>query len=502
VPDPSVFFSALLSVDVWMYVVIGSALGVLFGSLPGFTATMGLAVLTPFTFWVTADQALAMLLGLLVAAVFSGGIPAILLNTPGTPASIAMTWDGYPLARSGRADLALGLNAIAAFVGIVCSLVVLWMAALPLARVALSFGPAEYFAVAAFGISTMVGVSGGSLWKGLAMGVLGLLLASIGLDAISGYPRFTFGFPELLDGIGFIPVMVGLFGVAEVLVQMSGPPRSVQPATSTGARGVLPSAAQWPTLWRPTGIGTAIGIWIGLVPAAGADVGAILAWDQSRRFSKTPDAFGKGSIEGVVAASTGANAGIGGALVTTLALGIPGDSAAAVLIGALLMHGLQPGPLLFRNRPGLVATIVALVFMAAVVTLVWGLLGARLLAGLLRIRDEFLWAVVLCISLVGSYALNQSLVDVWTAVAAGIAGYGLRRHGFPMGPLVLALILGPMAESELRRALALSQGSLDIFVTRPIALAFLVLALVTFVWPLVQAGRRRRPDPAAGGNET
>lgn len=486
-PDPALLVAALVSLDMWLYVLLGVALGVVFGSLPGFTATMGLAVLTPFTFWVGADHALAMLLGLLVSAVFSGGIPAILLNTPGTPASIAMTWDGYPLARNGQAGLALGLNALGAFVGIVLSLGVLWLAALPLSRLALRFGPAEYFAVAAFGISTMVGVSSGSLAKGLAMGLLGLLLATIGLDAITGYPRFTFGSAELLDGLSFIPVMVGLFGVAEVLTQMAAPPRVRETAAQASA-GVLPSWAQVRRLVPSALTGSGIGVWIGLTPAAGADVGAIIAWDQSRRMSRHPGEFGKGSLEGVVAASTGANAGIGGSLVTTLALGIPGDSAAAVLIGALLMHGLQPGPLLFRNRPDLVATVVALVLMAALSTLVWGLVGARVLSRLLRIRDEFLWATVLAISLVGSYALNQSVADVWTAVGAGIVGYALRRHGFPMGPLVLALILGPLAESNLRRALALSQGSLDIFVTRPIALTFLLLALLTVCWPLI--GRR------------
>ncbi len=489
-PDPSLLLHALLSADTWLYVIIGVALGVLFGSLPGFTATMGLAVLTPFTFRVGADQALAMLLGLLVSAVFSGGIPAILLNTPGTPASIALAWDGYPMARAGRAGFALGLNAIAAFFGIVVSLVVLWAAALPLTQIALQFGPAEYFAVAAFGISTMVGASQGAVVRGLAMGFLGLLLASIGLDAISGYPRYTFGQPELLDGVSFIAVMVGLFGIAEVLMQMAGPPRPREGAAAA-LTGILPTWADVRRLVKPALSGTGIGVWIGLLPAAGADVGAIIAWDQSRRMSRTPEEFGKGSAEGVVAASTGANAGVGGSLVTTLALGIPGDSAAAVLIGALLMHGLQPGPLLFRNRPDLVATIVALVFMAALLTVLWGLLGARYLSHLLRLRDEYLWASVLAISLVGTYALNQSVGDVWTAAIAGLAGFALRRYGFPMGPLVLALILGPMAESNLRRALALSEGSLDIFVTRPISLLFLGLALLTLGWPLVKQLRHR-----------
>lgn len=501
--DPMLLLAPMLSPDAWLYVLIGVALGVLFGSLPGFTATMGLAVLTPFTFWVAPDQAMAMLLGLLVSAIFSGGVPAILLNTPGTPASIAMTWDGHPLARQGRAGLALGLNAIGAFLGIFLSLVVLLLAALPLSRLALRFGPAEYFAVAVFGLSTIVGVSGGSMLKGLATGVIGLLLAVIGLDAITGYPRFTFGQPELLDGVSFIPVMVGLFGIAEVFTQMASPPRQ-QLDGDTQTSGMLPTREEARTLWAHGLRGSLMGIWIGIMPAAGADVGAILAWDQSRRFSKTPEKFGKGSLEGLIAATTGANAGIGGSLVTTLALGIPGDSAAAVLIGALLMHGLQPGPLLFRNRPDLVATIVALVFMASLVTLVWGLIGARILGKILKIRDQYLWATVLAVALGGSYALNQSTGDVWTAVTAGIFGFLLRQQGFPMGPLVLALILGPMAESNLRRALALSEGSLATFVTRPISLLFLVLAALTLLWPLIsrRGNDSRLPDSTMPDSDT
>ncbi|MGV3517972.1 tripartite tricarboxylate transporter permease [Luteitalea sp.] len=501
--DPMLLLAPMLSPDAWLYVLIGVALGVLFGSLPGFTATMGLAVLTPFTFWVAPDQAMAMLLGLLVSAIFSGGVPAILLNTPGTPASIAMTWDGHPLARQGRAGLALGLNAIGAFLGIFLSLVVLLLAALPLSRLALRFGPAEYFAVAVFGLSTIVGVSGGSMLKGLATGVIGLLLAVIGLDAITGYPRFTFGQPELLDGVSFIPVMVGLFGIAEVFTQMASPPRQ-QLDGDTQTSGMLPTREEARTLWAHGLRGSLMGIWIGIMPAAGADVGAILAWDQSRRFSKTPEKFGKGSLEGLIAATTGANAGIGGSLVTTLALGIPGDSAAAVLIGALLMHGLQPGPLLFRNRPDLVATIVALVFMASLVTLMWGLIGARILGKILKIRDQYLWATVLAVALGGSYALNQSTGDVWTAVTAGIFGFLLRQQGFPMGPLVLALILGPMAESNLRRALALSEGSLATFVTRPISLLFLVLAALTLLWPLIsrRGNDSRLPDSTIPDSDT
>jgi putative tricarboxylic transport membrane protein len=487
----------LLDPTAWLYVFIGCGLGVMFGSLPGFTATMGLAVLTPFTFWVGAQEALGMLLGLLVSAIFSGGIPAILINTPGTPASIAMTWDGYPLSQKGQAGIALGVNALGAVFGLLMSLIVLALAAFPLAALALSFGPAEYFAVAAFGISTMVSVSSKSLIKGLITGVLGLGLALIGLDPITGYPRFTFGGSELLDGVAFIPVMVGLFGLAEVLTQMYNKmPKQVR--INVKVDRILPSWADVRRLTPHALLGTLIGIWIGVMPAAGADVGAIMAWGESRRMSRKPEEFGKGSLEGLIAACTGANAGIGGALVTTLALGIPGDSASAVLIGALLIHGLQPGPLLFRNHPAIVAQVIALVFMASVLTLIWGLVAARPMARILRVKDELLWGVVMTVCLVGSYALNQSVADVWTAVIAGIFGFALRRMDFPMGPLVLALILGPMAESNLRRALTLSQGDPSILVTRPISLLFLVLTVASFLWPLFNWWRGKSGEPDTG----
>ena len=291
--------------------------------------------------------------------------------------------------------------------------------------------------------------------------------------------------------------MVGLFGVAEVFTQMYVKVPHVQDI-AVKLTGILPSWADVKRLMPHAISGTLIGIWIGIMPAAGADVGAIMAWGQSRRMSRKPEEFGHGSPEGLVAAFTGANAGIGGSLVTTLALGIPGDSTGAVLIGALLIHGLQPGPLLFRNRPEIVAQVIALVFMSAIITLIWGLVGAKPLARILKVKDELLWGLVLMICCVGSYALNQSTVDVWTAIVAGAFGFVLRRLEFPMGPLVLALILGPMAESNLRRALTLSQGDVSILFTRPISLLFLVLTAASFLWPLLtwlRGDKRRTTRP-------
>jgi len=480
----------LFSLTTWVHLAVGIALGMIFGALPGFTATMGIAILTPLTFWVAADQALAMLLGLLCAAIFSGGIPAILINTPGTPASIATTWDGYPLAQQGRAGLALGINAIGAFVGQIVSIAVLAVAAFPLAAFALRFGPAEYFALAVFGISMMVTISSQSLLKGLLTGALGLALALVGLDPVVGYPRFTFGVAAFLEGISFIPVMVGLFGIAEILMQ-------VYAKTAHQLKGdlrfdrVLPSRAELRTLAGPAALGSAIGTAVGILPGTGGDIGAIIAWGQARRLSADRDQFGKGSLRGLVASCTAANAAIGGAMTTMLTLGVPGDAVTAVLIGALLIHGLQPGPLLFRDHPEIAAHIVVLLAMASVVTLLIGLAGAKPLARVLRVKDEVLWGVVLIVCVLGSYALNQSTTDVWVMFAAGAAGFVLRKAEFPMGPLVLAMILGPMAESNLRRTLVLSRGDLSIFLTKPIALAFLAATILSLALPLMRSKGRR-----------
>jgi putative tricarboxylic transport membrane protein len=472
----------------WFYAAAGVVLGVAFGALPGFTATMGLAILTPLTFWLPTEQALAMLFGLLCAAIFSGGIPAILINTPGTPASIATTWDGYPLAQQGHAGLALGINALGAFMGQTFSILVLAVAAYPLASFALRFGPAEYFALAIFGISMMVTISSESLVKGLLMGALGLAISVVGLDPITAQPRLTLGSPALIEGVSFIPVMVGLFGVAEVLLQVyARPPHRVVAAARIDQ--VLPRWRDLRVMAPHALLGSAVGTGVGVVPGAGGDIGSMIAWGQARRLSKTPRAFGQGSIQGLAASSTAANAAIGGAMMTMLTLGVPGDAASAVLIGALLVHGLQPGPLLFRDRPELAGDIIVLLLMASVLTVVVGLLGARPLAWVLRVRDEILWGLILVVCVLGSYALNQSPVDVWVMLAAGCLGFVLRQARFPMGPLVLALILGPMAESNLRRALVLSQGDLSILVTRPIALLLLLITAVSLLWPLV--GRRR-----------
>ncbi len=488
-PDLAAGLLAVLHWDVLVFLFFGVVLGAIFGALPGITATMGIAVLTPLTFWVSAESALAMLLGIYCGAIPGGGIPAILMNIPGTPASIASAWDGYPLSQQGRAGLALGINALFAFGGQILSVLFLAVAAVPIAAFALRFGPAEYFGLALFGISLMAGVSGNQVLKGLLSGMLGLTLAIIGLDPMTAYPRYTFGRPEFLDGISFIPVMIGLFGFSEVLLQISEKHGKVQQPPSALGR-VFPRPKEWKQMLVPALAGTGIGTLVGAVPAAGGDIASVIAWEQARRMSGRREEFGKGSIEGLAATTAACNSAIGGAMTTMLTLGIPGDAPTAVLIGGLLIHGLQPGPLLLRDHRPFVFTIVFILVFASLLMAVIGLVGARPLARTLRIPYPWLWSGILMLAIVGSYALNNSLVDVWVMFVAGIIGFLCRKTEIPLGPMVLGLILGPMMESNLRRALILSRGDWTGTLTRPLVLFFLVATLLSLLWPMLRSRKQ------------
>lgn len=480
---------AVLQWKVLGFLVMGVLLGSIFGSLPGLTATMGVAVLTPLTFWVSPEQGLAMLLGIYCGAIPAGGIPAILINVPGTPASIATSWDGYAMTKRGEGGLALGINALMSGVGQLTSILFLAVAAFPIAHFALRFGPAEYFGLALFGISLMAGVSGGRVLKGMLAGMLGLALATVGLDPMTAFPRFTFGQAEFMDGIAFVPVMIGLFGLTEVLVQISERKKGTE-AKVSGIGRIWPRKREIKKMVAPAAAGAVIGTIVGAVPAAGGDIGSVIAWEQSRRFSKNKEQFGKGAVEGLAASATSSNAAVGGAMTTMLTLGIPGDAPSAVLIGALLIHGIQPGPLLFRDHQDFVFSIVFLMTLAALLTMVIGLLGAKPLARALGLPNPWLWAGIILFGTVGSFALNNAITDVWVMYVAGVAGFGLRKAGVPLGPLVLGLILGPMMESNLRRALILSRDDWFAALTSsPIAIFFITAALLSLALPLLKRSK-------------
>lgn len=488
-PDLLAGLQALFQWDVLLLLATGVVLGSVIGALPGLTATMGIALLTPLTFGLSAEPALAMLLGVYCGAIPGGGISAILVNIPGTPASIAAAWDGYPISQQGHAGLALGINALLSLFGQATSVLFLAIAAFPIAAFALRFGPAEYFGLALFGISLMAGVSTGQVMKGLLAGTVGLFLGMVGLDPMTAYPRFTFGRSEFLDGISFIPVMIGLFGFSEVLVQVVEKHGKVGRLPEALGR-VWPRLNEWKAMIVPSLAGVGIGTIVGAIPAAGGDIASVISWEQARRLSKEKERFGKGSIQGLAAATASCNSVIGGAMTTMLTLGIPGDAPTAVLIGALLIHGLQPGPMLFRNSRPLVFTIVFAMIFAALFAAILLLVGARPLARTLRIPNPWLWSGIVILCIVGSFALNSAILDIWVMFAAGIFGFLCRNAEIPLGPLILGLILGPMMESNLRRALILSRGDWMGTLTRPIVVFFLLATLLSFLWPIFRKRRK------------
>ncbi|GAA3739374.1 putative tricarboxylic transport membrane protein [Spinactinospora alkalitolerans] len=492
-------FSALLDPTVALCVLAGAVLGMLVGAFPGLTATMAVALASGFTLALDPIPGLAVLLTIYVSANFGDRVPAILVNTPGTPASIATTFDGYAMAKQGRAGLALTSSAFASAIGTVVGVVLLMVAAIPLSRLALQFGPAEMFALVVFGLTMMIGVSGGRITKGLMAGVLGLLLGAVGRDPITGAARFTFGIPELSEGVPFIAAIIGLFGIAEVFEQvLTHRPSKVKPITQFGKW--FPTREDWREMGKPLVIGGGVGSVVGAVPATGGDIAGIIAWDQARRRSKRPERFGKGSLEGITAADTSSNATLGGSLTTTLSLGIPGDSVMAVMIGSMVIWGIQPGPSLFTGSPELVYSIAGLMLVATVLTLGISLLRMRGVVKLLELPPHFLWAVVLVFCMVGTYAVNNNVFDVGVMLVFGLVGLFLRRFGVPPGPIVLGLLLGELAEGNLRRALEI--GGVGNIATSPIAVAILTVSVLALVVPPLREGLRRRRSARAADTET
>ncbi|CAM5795933.1 MULTISPECIES: tripartite tricarboxylate transporter permease [Brevibacillus] len=465
--------------------VVGVIIGIVVGALPGLTATMGVALILPMTFGMEPVAGLLLLSGVYFGGVYGGSITAILLKTPGTPAAAATALDGYALAQKGMAGKALGAATLSSSIGGTISIIILMFLSPVLATIALEFSAPETFALAVFGLSIIASISGKSLVKGLIAGLVGLLLATVGLDPILGFPRFTGGSEQLLNGVPFIPIMIGLFAASEAFKSLSD--MNVKEKVKVKIEKIVPSWGEFrgiiPTILRSTGLGT----FIGIIPGAGADIAAFVAYNETKRFNKDKEPTDKSRMAGVAACESGANACTGGALVPLLTLGIPGDAVTAVMLGALMVQGLQPGPLLFKNNGDLVYTLFIGMIICYVVMCLLGLFTARYFAKVVQIPKEILTPVILVLCIVGSYAINNSFFDVLIMAVAGVIGFFMQKHDFPASPIVLALILGPMAESQFRRALALSSGSYDIFYTRPIPLILLLLSVITLLTPIVKA---------------
>jgi putative tricarboxylic transport membrane protein len=453
-----------------LFATIGCLLGTLIGVLPGLGPAAGTALLIPITFKLEPTSAIIMLAAIYYGAMYGGTITSVLINVPGEAASVVTCLDGYEMAKQGRAGAALGIAAIGSFIGGTVATFGLVLVALPLARFALKFGPPEYFALLCVGLSLVMGLAGKSLAKALMMGILGLLFSMVGVDPVEGAPRFTFGIAPLMDGIRFVPVVMGFFGIGEILLN----------AEKTLV-GVMAGGGSVTSILR----GTGLGFFLGLIPGTNSAVASFMSYAIEKKVSKHPGKFGTGLIEGVAAPETANNAYANAALIPLFTLGLPGSPTIAILMGALIMNGLTPGPLLFSQHAVFVWAVIASLYIGNVILLILNLPLVGWWAKLLKIPYDILVVFILIFCIIGGYSLNNSMFDVGMMILCGFLGYVLKKLDFPMAPAILTLILGPLMERSLRESLSLSQGDYSIFFTRPISLFFLIVTatiLGTSAW--------------------
>jgi len=470
-----------------IFMAIATFAGIVIGALPGLTATMGVALMVPFTYSMPMEIGLPILMAIYASAVYGGSISAILLNTPGTPAAAATVFDGYPLAKSGQAGRALSMSVLASTGGGLIGVLFMVFFAPAMSRIALHFTSGEFAMIAVFGLSVIVSISGDSLLKGLISAVIGLCLCCIGLDPMDGFPRFTFGSVNLYSGFELVPVLIGLFAVSECFMNIE----KIEKAQKIDSKveRLLSSKEDVKRSGKHIVKSGIIGTLIGCIPGAGSDIACFVAYAEAKRSSKNPEEFGTGAIEGVAAPESANNAVGGGAMIPMLSLGIPGDPVTAVLIGALMIQGLQPGPLLYRDHKDVVYLIFAAMVIANIMMFFIATGGLKLFAKTVSVDKNTLVPIILVLCFVGSFALRNNIFDVWTCFAFGLVGYLFQKVKLPVAPILLAMILGPMAEENLRRMLVANDGSYAPLLS-PICIAMMVLTVVSLASSLL----RQRKD--------
>lgn len=476
----------LLSFEGLLVLILGTVLGIVLGAMPGIGSTVAVAIVLPFTLTMSQAPAIILLLAVYAGSVYGGSIAAILINTPGTPQSAATCLDGYPMAKRGDAGLALGWATIASVIGGLASAVVLIFAAPQLAAVALEFGPIETFALILLGMTCIVSVSTGSVVKGLMAGMIGIFLSTVGGDPILGEMRFTFDNWQLFAGFNLLAVVIGVFALSEVFMRASAPISKVSELVAFKGI-VLPSWSLWKGRLRNLGKSVLIGNVIGVLPGTGAATAAFISYAEGRRSSPNRERFGKGEPDGIVSSEAANNAVTGGALVPTMALGIPGDAITAVMLATLTLHGITPGPKLVDDNPTLIAAIFAGFFIINLLLLPLGMLLSRVAAPILRMREAFMMTAIVILCALGIYFVRGNPFDLLVMGGAGLVGFLLRRQGFPMAPLVIGMVLGPTLELTLRQGLILTDGSfLAFFTGHPIALVLVIAALLALSLPLLR----------------
>jgi putative tricarboxylic transport membrane protein len=478
------FAVCLQPINLW-YTFLGCLLGTIIGVLPGIGPAAGIALLIPVTYGMNPTSALIMMSGIFYGARYGGSTTAILINTPGEAASVMTSLDGFQLARQGRAGAALAIAAIASFIAGTLGIVGLTLFAFPLTSMALKFGPAEYFALMIFAMTAVSSLAGKSPAKAMISTVLGLMIATVGIDLQSGQPRYTLGIPELQDGVGFLIAVVGLFAIAEVFSAMEEITKGTRPEIIKLKGRLWFTKDEWNRSVGPIFRGGVIGFIVGVLPGAGGTIAAIMSYATEKRLSKHPERFGKGAIEGVAGPEAANNSDAAGAMVPLLTLGIPGGGATAVMLGVFIMYGIQPGPLLFQNRPDLVWGLVDSMYIGNLMLLILNLPLIGIFVRLLYIPGGMLMALILAISTIGVYAINGNLVELYIGLVFGVLGYLFRKLDIPVAPMVLSLVLGGIMEQSFRQSMIISGGNLKIFVGSPICITLLSLAVFSAALPFL-----------------
>ena len=477
-------FSIAFSPVNLLFVTLGVVVGTLIGALPGIGPVAGIAILIPLSFGMNPIGAMILMCGIYYGCMYGGTITSVLMNVPGESSTIMTCLDGYAMARKGRAGPALTIAAVGSFVAGTFSVVMLTLLAPPIADAALSFGPPEYFALMLLGLTCISGLTGDSLAKGYGMAFMGLGLATIGLDPMTGDPRFNFGNLELLDGVGFLPIAVGLFGIGTVLGMID---QTIHiEIMKTSLREMIITKRDLKDSAMPVVRGTLIGFAVGVLPGAGATIASFLSYAAEKRLSKTPELFGTGVIEGVAAPEAANNASTGGAMIPLLTLGIPGSSTTAVMLGALTLFSLQPGPLLFTKNPDFVWGLIASMYIGNVMLLVLNTAFVPAFVAVLRVPYTVLAPLIGIFCVVGVYSVNYSVLDLWIMLGFGVVGYLANKLDYPLAPMVLALVLGGPLENALRQSLKMSQTDVSIFFTRPVSGVIMAIALAVILWSVLK----------------
>jgi len=472
-----------------LWMVIGAALGTVLGMLPGLGPTTGIALLLPLTFTMPPATALIAMSAIYYGAMFGGSRSSILLNVPGDGAAVASCFDGYPMAQQGRAEAALAISAIASFIGGLIATIGFVLIALPMARFALKFGPPEYFVLMIFALAATAAISKAALLKGLIAMIFGLMLTTVGLDFQSGTERFIFGINELQGGIDFIIVIIGVFGIGEVFENLEHIARDVAKPVQTKFGRIWITMEDWKRSFWPIIRQTPVGFLIGILPGAGGTIAALMSYNNEKQLSKHPDEFGHGAIEGLAAPEAANNACSVGAMIPMLTLGVPGSGTTAIMLGALLILGLQPGPLLFEQHADIAWGVIASMFLGNVVCAVINIPLAGLLVRVLSVPARILYPLIVALAFLGVYTVNFSVTDFVILTILGFVGYLMKKYKIPTAPLILASVVGEMMESTYRQAMMLSDGSFGIFFKSTICLVLWVLAIGSIVWPFISEAR-------------